>query len=79
MCVEEVHEDGLVGAADALEVEDFPEVGVGFVGDVNEVGLDEGFWGMGADLEGFEEGVDFRHCKLGAFNEAGLAVSDDDE
>ena len=28
---------------------------------MDEVGLDEGFGGGGADLEGFEEGVQARH------------------
>lgn len=35
----------LLAAADALEVEDFPEVGVASVRDMNQVGLDKGFWG----------------------------------
>lgn len=33
--VEEVHERGLLGTTDALQVEDLAEVGVGFVGDVD--------------------------------------------
>lgn len=56
--LEEVEEVGVVLFAEALEVEDFAEVGVGSVGDVDEVGLHEGFGRGGPHLEGFEDGVD---------------------
>ena len=42
---EEVEELCLLCFADSLEIEDFAEVSVGFVGDVDEVGLYEGFGG----------------------------------
>lgn len=61
MGVKEVEEVGLVLLAETFEVQDFAEVGVGFVGDVDQVGLHEGFGGGGADLEGFEDGVEARH------------------
>ena len=67
---EQVQERGLLGFAQALEVQDLAEVGVGFVGDVDEVGLHEGFGRRGADLEGFEERVDARHGLGDAFYEA---------
>lgn len=54
MSLEEFEEVGVVFLGDAFEVEDFAEVGVGFVGDVDEVSLDEGFGGRGADLERFD-------------------------
>lgn len=68
--VEEVDEGGLLALADALEVEDLAEVCVGAVGDVDEVGLDEGFWGRGAHLERLEEGVEFGEGLVDAFDEA---------
>lgn len=37
--LEEIDEVGLVLLAQAFEVEDFAEVGVGFVGDVDQIGL----------------------------------------
>ncbi len=42
MGLEEFEEVGLVFLGDAFEVEDLAEVDVGFVGNVDEVGLDEG-------------------------------------
>ena len=58
---EEVEELGLLSLADALEIHDLFEVGVRFVGNVDEVGLYECLWWRGADLECFEERVDLRH------------------
>ena len=71
MGVKELDEVGVVGLAHALEVEHLAEVGVGFVGDVDEVGLDEGFGGGGPDLEGLEEGVEPGHGCRDAFEVAG--------
>ena len=39
----ELEELGLVLLADAFQIEEFAEVGVGFVADVDEVGLNERF------------------------------------
>ncbi len=71
MSVEEFDELRLVLLADALEVEDFLEVGVGAVADVDEVGLHDGLRGGRAYLEGFEERVDFGHALGYAFEVAG--------
>lgn len=43
MSLEEVNEVSLVLFADAFQLENFPEVGVGFVGNVDEIGLHERF------------------------------------
>ncbi len=43
MRLEEVKQVGLVLLAESFEVEDFAEVGVGFVRDMDEIGLDQGF------------------------------------
>jgi hypothetical protein len=59
----------LISFTDALEVENLAEVGVGFVGYVDEVCLDESFGGRRADLEGFEERVDAGHALIHAFDE----------
>lgn len=56
---EEVEELRLLCLADTLEVEDLAEVGVGFVGNVDEVGLDERFGRRRADLQRLEQGIDF--------------------
>lgn len=60
--VEELDESGLVLFADAFELEDLAEIRVGFVADVDEVGLHEGFGRRGPDLERFEERVDLGHA-----------------
>lgn len=72
---EEVDKGGLVLFADTLQVEDFAEVGVGFVGDVDQIRLHERFWRRGADLQRFEEGVDFAHALVDAFGEAVCVIS----
>lgn len=61
MRLEEVQEVALVLLAEAFEVEDFAEVGVGFVADVDEVGLHQSFRRGRPHLERFENGVDARH------------------
>ena len=66
----EFEEVSMVCLANALELEDLAEVGVGAVGNVDEVGLDEGFWRRWPDLEGFEEGVEARHGCVDAFDKA---------
>ena len=38
---------------------------------MDKVGLDETFGGCGADLEGFEEGVESGHALVDAFGEGG--------
>ena len=48
----------LVLFLETFQIEEFAEVGIRFVGDVNEISLDEGFRRRRADLEGFEDGVD---------------------
>lgn len=62
MGVEELDESRLVLFANTLEVEDLPEIGVGFVADVDQIGLHESFGRRGSDLERFEERVDFGHA-----------------
>lgn len=57
MGLEELEEVGLVLFADSFEVEDFAEVGFRFVGDVDEIGLNEGFRGSRPDLKRFEDRV----------------------
>lgn len=47
---EYIKERGLVGTTNPFEIENLAEIGVGAVGDVDEVGLDETFWRVGADL-----------------------------
>lgn len=67
----ELDEVGVVGLAHALEVEDLAEVGVGFVGDVDEVGLHEGFGWRGPHLQGLEERVEPGHGCGDSFEVAG--------
>jgi len=67
---EEVDQGGLFGLTDAFKVEDFTEVGVGPVGDVDEIRLDKSFWRRRADLEGFEQRVHLGHALVDSFNEA---------
>lgn len=69
--VEELDERGLVLLADALEVEDLTEIDVGFVADVDQVGLHESFGRRGSDLERFEERVGFGHALGHALDVAG--------
>lgn len=71
VCDKELDELGVVFLGDALEVEDFSEVGVGPVGDVDEVGLYEGFGWRGAHLKGFEEGEQAGHDHRDALDVAG--------
>lgn len=71
MGLKELDEVGLVLFADALQVEDFSEIGVGFVGDVDEVGLDEGFGRGRPNLEGFEDGIEAGHGLRDAFGVGG--------
>lgn len=59
-----------LAAADSLNVEDFAEVGVAFVCNVKEVGLHEGFWRRGLDLEGLEEGFNLGETGVDALDEA---------
>ena len=66
--MEEFEEVGMVLLADALELEDFSEVGVRFVGNVDEIGLHEGFRGGRPHLERFEDGVQACHGLRDAFN-----------
>jgi hypothetical protein len=40
---EEIEKLCLLSFAETFQVEDLAEIGIGFVGDVDEVGLDEGF------------------------------------
>ncbi len=61
MGLEQVDQIGLVLFANAFQFEDFPEIGVGSVGNVDKVGLDEGFWWGRAYLEGFEDRVEAGH------------------
>ncbi len=69
--VEELDERRLVLLADALEVEHLTEVDVGFVADVDQIGLHESFGRRGSDLERFEERVDFGHALGHALDVAG--------
>ena len=55
--LEELDQVRLVCFFETFEIQDFAEVGVGFVGDMNQVGLDESFGWGGPDLECFEDGV----------------------
>ena len=57
MGLEELDQVRLVRFLETFEIQDFAKVGVGFVGDVNQVGLDESFWRGGPNLECFEDGV----------------------
>lgn len=59
MGLEELEEVGLVLFADSFEVENFAEIGFGFVGDVDEIGLNKGFRWSGPDLKRFEDRVNF--------------------
>lgn len=69
MGLEEVEEVGLVLFADnALELEDFAEVGIGFVGDMDQVGLHEGFRRRRPHLEGLEDRVETGHGLRDAFD-----------
>lgn len=57
-------------AANALQVEDFAEVVVVAIGDVDEICLHEGLrWGW-PDLQGFEESFDFGEAAIYTFHEA---------
>lgn len=73
----EINEWSLVFLGDTLKVEDFAEVGVGAVADVNEVCLYESFGWEGADLQSLEKGVDLGHGLINAFDEA-MLMSDRD-
>ena len=67
---EEVEELGLLALLEAFQIHDLLEVGVGFIRNVDEVGLDEGLrWG-GADLESLEQRVDACHGLIDALHEA---------
>lgn len=72
MDAEELNQRPHLGPADALEVQDFAEVGVAAVVDVDEVGLYERFGRGRADLEGFEEGVEAGEGGGDAFLEGGV-------
>ena len=54
----QLYQRSLIRLSHAFQVEDLTEICVGAVGDVDEVGLDEAFWGIDPDLEGFEKGVE---------------------
>ena len=58
-------------AADSLDVEDFAEVRVATVCDVDQVCLDQGFRRRWLDLEGFEEGFYLSKAGVDPFYEAG--------
>ena len=70
MSLEELLQVRLVLSFQALEIEDLAKVGVGFVGDVYEVGLDKGFGRGGAHLKRLEDGVDAGHGVGNAFGVA---------
>lgn len=53
MGLKQVNQVGLILLAETFEVEDFAEVGVGFVGDVDEIGLHQSFRRGRPDLERF--------------------------
>lgn len=60
----------LLPAADSLDVEDFAEVRVALVCDMDQVCLDQGFRGRWLHLKGFEKGFDFGEAGVDAFYEA---------
>ena len=61
----------LVWLPNALEVEDLAEIGVGFVGNVNEVRLDKRFrWG-GTHLQRLQDRVDAGHGLRDALDVSG--------
>lgn len=73
---EEVQELRLFRLAQTLQLHDLAEVGVGFVRDVDQIGLHEGFgWGW-ADLERFEERVDACHGLIHSFYKAMIVSGD---
>lgn len=67
---EEVEKLSLLSLADALEIKNLAEVGVGFVGNMDKVGLHEGFWRRRTNLQRFEKRVDLGHGLIYAFDEA---------
>lgn len=74
MRLEQVDQVGLIlFATDAFEFEDFAEVEVGFVADVDQIGLHERFRGRRSDLEGLEDGIDPRHGLGNTFEVAGCS------
>lgn len=58
-----------LATANALDVEDLAEVGVVLVGDVDQVGLDEGLRRRRLNLESLEEGFDLREAGVDALYE----------
>lgn len=61
----------LVWLPDALEVKDLAEVGIGFVGNVDEVRLNKRFrWG-GTHLQRLQDRVDAGHSLRDAFDVTG--------
>lgn len=72
MSLKEVEEVGLIlFAGNALEFEDFAKVGIGFVSDMDKVGLHQGFRRRGPDLEGLEDRVETGHGLRDAFDVPG--------
>lgn len=55
---------------EAFEVHDFPEVGVGFVGDVDEVGLYESLRWSWTYLKSLQERIDACHSLIDPLDEA---------
>lgn len=61
----------ILAAADAFEFEDFAEVVVVAVGNVDEVCLHKSFRWRRPDLEGFEESFDLEEAAIHTFDETG--------
>lgn len=57
MGLEELDQVSLVSFLETFEIQDFAEVDVRFVGNVNQVGLHQSFWRGGPNLECFEDRV----------------------
>lgn len=71
MELEEFHEVVLfLSAANSFQVQDLAEVVVIAVGDVDQVGLNEGFrWGW-SDLKGLQKRFDLEEAAVHAFDKA---------
>jgi hypothetical protein len=55
-----------------FQLEDFAEIRIGAITDVDQVGLHETLGGRRPDLKGFEERIETAHAVVYALDETGL-------